>query len=102
MWYCGMENIVHEYANSISIIKNSSINICPETPTWWLLYYFLSIYCNYNIFKINLYYSGNETLNEEMYGEGLLWILHYERYYRNGEGGYEELRGKKTGWRRDS
>lgn len=53
------------------IKKNSSISICPATPTWWLLYYFLSIShipytCSYNIFKLNLCYSGNETINEEI------------------------------------
>lgn len=57
-------------------IKNSAINMCPATPTRWLLYYFLSIphtvyTCNYNTFKMNCWYSGNETINEEMYTGGL-------------------------------
>lgn len=72
MWYRGMENISHEYANSISIHKNSSINICPITQTWWLSYYFLGIphtayTCNYNAFKIYLCYLGHEMINKEMY-----------------------------------
>lgn len=46
----------------------------------WLLYYFFSIFyivyiCNYNIFKMNCWYLGNEIINEEMYIGGLLQIL---------------------------
>ena len=41
-------------------------------------------------------------INEEMYGGGLPWTLHYERYYRRRWVGRMGERKKKTGWRRES
>lgn len=76
-------------------IKHSSINICPVTSTRWLLYYFLTIphiayTCDYNIFKMNLCYSGNE----EMDTGGPPETVHYERHYGKGWVGKWEKRKK--------